>query len=335
MIHSGIKMEKSFKYTKFQIDYLRKRWDTPEGKIKRKHIMQKLFSGSAELGDLADFPETKEVPSVDVGKDLRGIVLSAPFPENLDFSYFHFSGAKIEASDLTNCDFSFSHLEEISFRGTILKKTIFKVAYLTHPDFVCADLDEINLSGAIIDGIQLISHRIFGEKGFKDFKENNGFIDKRFLIYNVIKLKYKSIGRYEEMVPFHMLEMRARRDERFINKKTGRKKLLWYLDLVGFDLLCGYGEKWQYPLVSSFVMMFLFAFLYMPYPLANQVNPNEPCDKFVNFLYFSCVTFSNIGAQDMVPANDYTRTIMFAESIIGLLCITMMVVIYSRKMIRE
>jgi hypothetical protein len=332
---SGASTEKVIKYTKLQLDYLKKRWETSEGKDKRKQILHRLMDRDTKLDDLATFSEVKTVPKVPDGKDLRGIILSMAFPEDLDFSFFHLSGARIEASNLTNCDFSFCHLEEISFRGSILKNSLFKGAFLTNPDFVGADLEGISLSGSIIDNIQIISHRIFGEKGFKDFKDTNGFIDKQFLIYGIIKGKYKSIGRFEEMVPFHMLEMRARRNEKYKNKKTGRKKIQWYLDFIGFDLLCGYGEKWQNPLISAFIMMLLFTFLYLPYPLSNQINPNVPGDKFVNYLYFSCVTFSNYGSQDFLPSCDYHRLIMFIESIIGLICVTMAVVIYSRKMIRE
>jgi hypothetical protein len=283
---SGISKEKAFRYTKSQLEYLRGRWETPEGKEKRKQILNRLLSCNTEFEDLETFSEVKKIPKVLNGKDLRGIILSASFPENLDLSSFHLSGARIEASNLTNCDFSFSHLEEISFRGTILKNSTFNGAFLTNPDFVGADLEGVSLSGSIMDNIQIISHRTFGEKGFKDFKDNNGFIDKKFLIYSIIKAKYKSIGRYEGMIPFHMLEMRARRNEKYINKKTGRKKIQWYFNFIGFDLLCGYGEKWQNPIISAFILMFLFTFLYMPYPLANQINPNIPGDKFINFLYF-------------------------------------------------
>jgi hypothetical protein len=328
-------MEQAIRYKKSQLLFLQNRWRTFDGKEKRKQIIQRLMQGDTKLDDLAFFTDKDGIPKVPTGKDLRGIVLSLAFPENLDFSLFHLSGARIEASNLSNCDFSFCHLEEVSFRGSILKNSLFKGAFLTNPDFVGADLEGISLSGSIINNVQIISHRIFGEKGFKDFKATNGFIDKQFLIYGIIKGKYKSIGRYEEMVPFHMLEMRARRDEKFIDKKTGRRKIQWYLDFIGFDLLCGYGEKWQNPVISAFLMMLFFTFLYLPYPLANQINPNIPGDKFVNFLYFSCVTFSNYGSQDYLPSCDYHRAIMFLESIIGFVCVTMIVVIYSRKMLRE
>jgi len=332
---SDIFRDKAVKYKKKELDFLRQRWNTPEGREKREKIISKFMDGNTQLDELAVFPPKENMPNVPAGKDLRGIVLSMAFPENLDFSFFHLSGAKIEASNLINCDFSFSHLEEISFRGSILMNSVFKGALFTNPDFVGADLEGISLSGSIIDNIQIISHRTFGEKGFKDFKSSNGFIDKQFLIYGIIKAKYKSIGRFEEMVPFHLLEMRARRNEHYINKKSGRKKMQWYLDLVGFDLLCGYGERWQNPVISAFLMMFLFSFFYIPYPLANQINPNLPGDKFINYLYFSCVTFSNYGSQDYLPSCDYHRIVMFLESLIGLVCVTMIEVIYSRKMLRE
>jgi uncharacterized protein YjbI with pentapeptide repeats len=327
-------LDKEIRYTEEQIKKLRARWDTPEGRNQRKQIQRKLENGDTDLGDLATFNQDDGLPTVPPGKDLRGITLSTALPENLDLKSLHLSASRLEGADFTGANFSYAHLEFVSFSGSILRKAIFRGAFLTHPNFVGADLEQISLSEAVIDGIQMISHRAFSHQGFADFSSSIGFIDKQYTIYSIIKSKYKSLGKYDEMIPFHILEMRARRDDRCTNKKTGRRKLAWYLNWVGFDLLCGYGEKWQNALLSAFMVILTFSFVYMIYPLRTSDLSSETT-RWIDYLYFSAVNFSNLGSQDLLPYNSVHRFTMFSESVLGLFLITMLIVIFTRKIIRE
>ncbi len=324
--------ERPISYTPAQLEALRKRWLTPDGQERRRQIQKMLTEGNTELGDLATFPDD-DLPPVPPGKDLRGIILSAAFPENLDMTSFHLSGARLEACDFTGADFSFSHLEFVSFAGSILNGATFTRAFLTQPNFVGADLERVNISEAIVDGVPLISHRAFSSEGFADFKANIGFIDKQYVFYSIIKFKYKSLGKYNEMIPFHLLEMRARRNDRYIDEKTGRRRIQWYLDLIAFDLVCGYGERWANALLSALIVILSYTFLYMPFPLLTPSN--DVTSRVVDYLYFSAVTFSNLGSQDLLPYNAYHRFLMFSESVLGLFLVTMIIVIFTRKVIRE
>jgi hypothetical protein len=335
-------------YSERELEFLRERWKTPDGKERRKIIIDLMRNGSTEFGQLCIFPRTTNKISVIIppGKDLRGINLSSvEIPNGLNFSRFHFAGAILEAIDLSSMDFSFAHFEHTSFNGSILKRAIFKGATLVKPSFVGANLDMVILAESIVDGYPLIAHRIFMEEGFRKFVGNFGFIDKRSGFYSMIKLKYKTLGKYDDMIPFHILEMRVKRDEKHIIEKEivkddkiiikKRKTSLWYLERIFFDLCFGYGEKWYSVFFTAMFIVLLFSFLYMVEPLKSNWNQQVTTRAWIDTLYFSSVNFTNLGSQDWLPGSWIHRLFMSIESICGLFLVTLIIVIFTRKMIRE
>jgi hypothetical protein len=337
------------KYSEKELERLRDRWKTEEGKERRRKIIEIIKSGSSDFGDYAIFPEYKDNKSQSIppGKDLRGINLaSIEIPQGLNFSRFYLSGANLEVTDLSSVNFSFAHLEYTSFNGTVLNRTIFKSAHLVRTSFIGANLDNVILSEAIIEGYPLGSHRMFMEDGFKDFSSSYGFIDKRSVFYNLIKTKYKHLGKYDEMIPFHTMEMRAKRDEKFIKEKEiledqkivikRKKTLLWYSEKIFFDICFGYGEKWYRVFITAMCIVLLFSFLYMfSAPLKSNWGPEITTSLWLDNLYFSAVNFTNLGSQDWLPGCAAHRVMMSMESITGLFLITLIIVIFTRKMIRE
>jgi len=342
------KKQKMIHYTEKELEYFRSRWKTEEGKDKRKRIIQIMQSGSTEFGDLAAFPDKKDklTESIPLGKDLRGInIASIEIPSGLNFSRFHFAGAILEASDLSFANFSFAHLEYTSFNGSILNHTIFKGAAMVKTTFVGANMDMAILAEAVVDGYPLVAHKTFMEDGFRDFSLKFGFIDKKPGFYSMIKLKYKELGRYDEMIPFHILEMRSKRDEKFIIekevKKDGRTFMkryrtpFWFVEKLFFDICFGYGEKWYRVFFTALSVVLGFSFLYMLEPLKDQWNPSVTSTSWIDTLYFSAVNFTNLGSQDWLPGGIFHRILMGVESVSGLFLITLIIVIFTRKMIRE
>jgi|TergutMp193P3_1026864.scaffolds.fasta_scaffold51356_3 hypothetical protein len=343
------KKQPQIHYSDKEIEYFQSRWKTEEGKERRYQIIQIMKTGSTEFGHLAKFDtDTDKVSkTIPAGKDLRGInIASTDIPHNMDFSRFHLSGAIFEATDLSYASFSFAHLERTSFNGSILGHAIFKGANMVKTTFVGADLSMAIFSEAVIDGYPLIAHKTFMEDGFKNYTEKFGFIDKKPGFYNMIKIKYKELGRFDEMIPFHILEMRSKRDEKFriekevvINGKTTIKYTrtpLWFLEKLFFDICFGYGEKWYRVFFTAIVVVFTFSFLYlMVGPLQSCYEPDIITSKWVDAFYFSAVNFTNLGSQDLLPNGVMHRFLMGIESISGLFLITLIIVIFTRKMIRE
>jgi len=335
-------------YSEKEIDYLRNRWKTEDGKDRRRRIIQIMQTGSTEFGDLTVFGDKKDkiTEAIPIGKDLRGInIASIEIPNGLNFSRFHFSGAILEAMDHSLSNFSFAHLEYASFNGSILNRTIFKGANMVRTTFVGANMDMAIFAEAVVDGFPLIAHKTFMEDGFRDFSLRYGFIDKKPGFYSMIKLKYKELGRYDEMIPFHILEMRAKRDEKFMIEKEVQKDgkpfikryrtPLWFIEKLFFDVCFGYGEKWYRVFFTALVVVFGFSFLYMIEPLRSNWDPNITTTKWIDTIYFSAVNFTNLGSQDWLPNGPLHRLFMGIESISGLFLITLIIVIFTRKMIRE
>jgi hypothetical protein len=335
-------------YSEKEIEVFRARWKTTEGKERRKRIIEIIKSGSTEFGGDAHFPELKDKISIQIppGKDLRGINLSAvETPKGLNFSRFHLAGSILEAMDLSSTNFSFAHLEFTSFNGSTLNRVIFKGAHFVQPSFIGANMDMVILAEAIIDGYQIAPHRIFMEEGFREFATNFGFIDKKSGIYSVIKNKYKMLGKYDEMVPFHILEMRSKRDEKHISEKEEiingqvkikrRRTALWYLERFFFDICFGYGEKWYSVLTTALFIILLFSSLYSVAPLRSNWSSDISTSNWLNYLYFSAVNFTNLGSQDWLPGHPLHRVLMSIESVSGLFLTTLIIVIFTRKMIRD
>ena len=344
------KKQPQINYSDKEIEYFQNRWKTEEGKEKRLQILQIMKTGSTEFGNLAKFSNDKDKisKSIPTGKDLRGInIASANIPNNMNFSRFHFAGAILEAMDLSYASFAFAHLERTSFNGSILAHVVFKGASMVKTTFVGSDLNMAIFSEAIVDGYPLIPHKTFMEEGFKNYSEKHGFVDKKPFFYNMIKTKYKELGRYDEMVPFHILEMRSKRDEKFRTEKEvvidGKPTMkytrtpFWFIEKLFFDICFGYGEKWLRVFVTALIVVALFTFLYpiVGGPLQSCYEPDIITSDWADILYFSVVNFTNLGSQDLLPANMWHRLLMGIESISGLFLITLIIVIFTRKMIRE
>jgi hypothetical protein len=343
------KKQPQINYSRKEIEYFQNRWKTEEGKDRRYQIIQIMKTGSTEFGNLTKFNTDKDKisKSIPIGKDLRGInIASIDIPHNMDFSRFHLAAAIFEATDLSFAKFAFAHLEYASFNGSILSHAIFKGAHMVKTTFVGSDLNMAIFAEAVIDGYQLIAHKTFMEDGFKDYTEKNGFIDKKPGFYNLIKVKYKELGKYDEMIPFHILEMRSHRDEKFrIEKeiiKDGKPTIkytrtpLWFVEKLFFDICFGYGEKWYKVFVTAIITVFGFTFLYsLAGPLQSCYDPNILISNWIDIFYFSLVNFTCVGSQDILPGNIYHRFLMGLESIVGLFLLTLVIVIFVRKMIRE
>ena len=335
-------------YSDRELEYFRNRWKTEDGKERRRRIIKIMQSNSTEFGDLTVFEDKKNKMTelIPVGKDLRGInIASIDIPNGLNFSRFHFSGAILEAMDLSLSNFSFAHVEYTSFNGSILNRTIFKGANMVHTTFVGANMDMAILAEAVVDGYPLIAHKTFMEDGFRDFSLKYGFIDKKPGFYSMIKLKYKELGRYDEMVPFHIMEMRSKRDEKFVIErevvKDGRTIMkhyrtpLWFMEKLFFDICFGYGENWYRVFITAISVVLGFSFIYMLDPLKSCWDQNVTTTKWIDTLYFSAVNFTNLGSQDWLPNGPFHRLLMSVESVSGLFLITLIIVIFTRKMIRE
>ncbi len=107
------------------------------------------------------------------------------------------------------------------------------------------------------------------------------------------------------------------------------KVLLIYID----NFFWGYKESISKIIRSSFLVILIYTIL-MQVGLVKVVNPqnSDNITGFFNYLYFSIVTFTSLGYGDIAPFPDVvSRLIMSSEAIVGLICISLIIFVISRK----
>jgi len=95
----------------------------------------------------------------------------------------------------------------------------------------------------------------------------------------------------------------------------------------------GYGESIVQLLLFSFSIIFIFALL-MQFNSINIVCSNgyEEIRGFLNYLYFSIVTFTSLGYGDIKPMDDgHSRILMSIEALIGISLISLIIFLFGKK----
>jgi len=111
----------------------------------------------------------------------------------------------------------------------------------------------------------------------------------------------------------------------------------WFRYVFPFELvrgLCGYGERPWRVIVSSIVMIIVWA-LY--YSLLNSITPLRQSflSRFGDSLYFSFVTFTTLGYGDIVPRSiSHARILAGIESFFGGFMMALFVLVFSRRWTR-
>jgi len=115
-----------------------------------------------------------------------------------------------------------------------------------------------------------------------------------------------------------------------------------FKSLVGF-IVCGYGERPMFSLLSSFALILTCGTLYMFFgvslnnetilfrPTFDQLFP--PLNQLIIWYHFSLVTFSTVGYGNVVPVNGSLIVSAF-EMVLGIIMVGIWVSTLVRKMVR-
>jgi len=118
------------------------------------------------------------------------------------------------------------------------------------------------------------------------------------------------------------------------------KKLIflvkWFRYVFPFEVmkvLCGYGEKPRMVIVSSIVIIIVWALLYS---LLKTITPLRQSfwSRFTDSVYFSLVTFTTLGYGDIVPESTLGRILSGAEGFIGGFMMALFVLVLSKRWTR-
>ena len=255
------------------------------------------------------------------GRDLRGA----------DMSLAHFTRCSFVGSDLgdanaigarfDHCDFVGSHLQRTNFTRAVFLACSFSYAdlrasVLTETHFRDSDMMGANLFDAVTWHADLTGVKYLRKRSFRDpetphqtrLSETNPTVSHE--CYRTLKHYLYRSGQHDDA------SWAAYRERLMERKHFFQNRDLRYFPSLLMDLLSGYTEKPQRVVMSSLVIVLLFAALYHAFNAIVGVSGAAP--GIFNCLYFSFVTFTTVGYGDIVPRADFlSKALACAEAFAG------------------
>lgn len=272
------------------------------------------------------------------------------------------------------CDFHNEDNNVVFYEGTTFNKTIFKNCNLKKSIFNKINFENVkflesSLTDAIFNNVFMknaeindcdcrmfkIIHSSVEKLAFED-EYNTRFDENTLLDLIIINKHYKKA--YENTakayrsiaVKFEKNNLSDYAGEYYYRSKKIENRALSGMDRIKsyiFWMLCGYGERPTYALITSIEIVLVFAIMYMFTGLAcdgNVINytdelsqgilfvPNMYSD-FLKSLYFSITTFTTVGYGDITPIGMSTL-LSGVEMLLGVTMVGIWTATLARKIIR-
>jgi len=277
-------------------------------------------------------------------KKVEGLNLSGADLTRADLSNANLFDTDLSGADLVGTNLTGSDLTGANLSGADLTRADLTGARLWHADLTGAKLVESNLSGvdfwqAKLPGARLWRADLTGAKALTKqnfmFKKNR--IKSSCSIYEVghiaaeetyrtLKRYFISEGRYNDA---SWASFKEKKMETAILRKN---REITYIPVALMGILCGYGEKPQRIISSSFLIIFAYAILYNLLNLARQSIANEHVLNFGDYIYFSVVTFTTLGYGDIVPRfSTFYRLLAVSEAFLGAFMMGLFIFTLARK----
>ncbi|MFO7772967.1 MAG: pentapeptide repeat-containing protein [Dehalococcoidia bacterium] len=270
-------------------------------------------------------------------KDFAGQELRSKSFVGMDLSYADFRGAILkectfEGCDLSFADFSQADLYRVNLSNTRLYVTQFRGADLTRTEFTGANLYGIKLFDA--DVTRAVFDRIVTTEKVANSPSEFEMASE---VYNTLKRAFRSHGEIDIAANYYFRQ-------RVCKRKSYTNKFKGFLELLFLDWLVGYGEKPERSIYWALLWIFLFAGLYLVLPFfgsgvyatvsnGSQQLLSNIC-QFPLALVFSISAF--VGA-DLLGWEQYgvARLIMPMEALIGYTMLAIILISFSRKIVRD
>jgi hypothetical protein len=314
-------------------------WDHDENKKEHKENLKKYLKNRGSLkganlskANLSDL-------------DLSRLDLSGANLYRADLSDANLFDANLRKAELLGADLSGADLTEANLRGSDLTRCNLSGARLWHASLENANLIEANLHMCDLWNAKLANARIWrtnlstalsiSKKSFlvkskKYFSAHK--IDERGAFsaedaYRDLKKYFLATGRYNDA---SWASFKEKTMERLHFKK--KKNFLAYSASLVMNLLCGYGEKPQRIIFSSFLVIVLFSLLYGVLDTAIYADFPRYAMTAGDYLYYSIITFTTLGYGDFIPKAAFLpRLIAASESFIGAFMIGLFIFTLARR----
>ncbi|MEG1255903.1 pentapeptide repeat-containing protein [Clostridium sp.] len=247
-----------------------------------------------------------------------------------------------------------SDITYLIFQGCYLKNTTFKLTDITSAIIINSQMKKIDIVDADLSGIKIVNTYIedfeFNDK-LKTKLDEKSFIDK-IQVRRKTKEEYEGIYKVYETIADKFNENNLKNnfgEYYYLCKTMQRKSLKKVLPKVIsyiYWLTCGYGERILYPLISSLVMAFTFAILYLVIGLDIDgqiisyiwgIGIPETFRAFMSqlnsALNLSVEVFTGLGSDNATPI---PRSYMLcnAEMVVGVIMMGVGIATLSRKLVR-
>jgi uncharacterized protein YjbI with pentapeptide repeats len=243
--------------------------------------------------------------------DIRESCFSQAHISNCSFIGANLSGVDMIGARVSSCEFVGSDILRANFMKAVFLSTSFSHADLRGSSFIEAHLRDTDFMGSVLFDCLLWYADISGARNIKQANFRNPDSKKvrpSFHLseesplgacesYRVIKHYFYHNGLYEAA---RWAAYRERIMERKYFYETRDPRYIWSLII---DLVSGYTEKPSRVIISSFVIVMVFAYIYYLFnvPVASAQPGAFSKPGIGDAIYFSFITFTTCGYGDFIP----------------------------------
>lgn len=276
-------------------------------------------------------------------KKLKDIYLENIEFFNCSFENSIFINCKFNKVKFTNCSFKnsilkFTRLNDMIIERSNFKKSIFINCHIDYITIKDCDLKAFKLTESYIYNLEFDDSLVtkFNEDTFFD-ELNNENNESCYKFYRAIAYKFQEnnlLTKYGEYLYMY----------KYIERKTLKGIKRFKSDALW--LICGYGERPTYALITSLELIFLFTILYLIFGLkigneiisykelfSTEKPTNAMIDDFIRAFHFSIVTFTTVGYGDITPFG-YSIFISGVEMFLGVTLVGIWTATLARKINR-
>ena len=146
-------------------------------------------------------------------------------------------------------------------------------------------------------------------------------------VYLLLKNNFHSLGRYND-------ESWAFKKEKDMERKSyfqAHHRLKWFGSMF-WHILYGYGERLKFILGWCAILIFFSSIWYWLYKGAGEAVGEQivPLQGYLNYLYFSVVTFTTLGYGDFRPIGG-CRVLASIEALLGIFFVALFIFTIARR----
>ena len=298
----------------------------------------------------------KSYVSFDLNKNLnvvKDLNLNNIKFKNINFESIEFKNCSFENSIFINCKFN-----KLSFINCNMQHAIFKdlnIVKLTTDYSILKKsiISKCNINKMMVKDCDLKSFK-FIESNINYFEFDDSLVsrfnEETFFDKSGFKNQENSYKFFRDIAyKFQQNNLLNHYGEYFYIYKSIERNTLKGLSKfksIAFWLICGYGERPTYALITSLELIFMFTILYLEFGLSleNEIISytqiyleNKPftlaINDFIRAFHFSIVTFTTVGYGDVTPIG-YSILLSGVEMFLGVTMVGIWTATLARKINR-